>query len=218
MTNPKDSEVPAHWRVPQWFPNLNKKTLDCLHAYHQELIRFNKRINLISPKTELDADAIHVSDAILAAGIILKHTKMKEVYDIGSGNGIPGIIMAILAEDRPVRLVDSDTRKIEFLKHCIAKLNLKNCFATHARAETLGEGVISCGVCRGFASVTKTLLGLRKIAAPGCELFHLKGEAWAGEVAEVPAQILASWEPKFLADYTLPDLGTKLSVIVTVRR
>ncbi len=217
MTDIKDG-VELPWRVPEWFSDLSIQILDSLRAYYSELIFFNKKMNLVSPRTEEDGDLIHVADGILAAKLILGHSKHGEIYDIGSGNGVPGLIMAILAPDRTFRLVDSDTRKIEFIKHCINKLGLKNCFATHARAEELGEGIMHCGVCRGFAPIGRALLMLRKVADKGCEFYHMKGETWAREVGQLPAQVLASWEPKFLGDYELPKGGAKLSVILTVRK
>ncbi len=218
MTSDTSNSGNLAWRVPEWFPHLNENTLSKLQSYHAEILHFNKRINLISPRTEADSDATHIADAIFASEILLKTSDKREIYDIGSGNGIPGIVLAILAPDRVVRLLDSDTRKIEFLKHSISKLGLKNCFPTHARAEGLGDEVLTCGICRGFASLAKTLLALRRIAAPGCELFHMKGESWPGEVAEIPAQILASWEPNLVGGYVLPVTGSKLSVILSIRK
>ncbi len=218
MSSPPPKAAAFQWRIRQWFPDLPPKVEEQLKTYLTELIFFNGRMNLISPRTEPDADLIHLADGILGCQIILRATARKEIYDIGSGNGVPGIIMACLAADRTIRLVDSDARKIEFLKHCIGRLGLKNCTATQVRVEDLAEASIQCCMSRGLASVSKTILMLRKPSAPGCEVFHLKGDSWASEVAEIPSQILASWEPKHVADYSLPAGSTKYTIIVTLRK
>ena len=44
------------WRIPQWFQGLTSKELEQLRAYHLNLIHFNGRINLISPKTKRNAE------------------------------------------------------------------------------------------------------------------------------------------------------------------
>ena len=50
-----------------------------------------------------------------------------KIFDIGSGNGFPGLLMAILDPGHEYNLVESDARKCEFLKHCYHRLELKEC-------------------------------------------------------------------------------------------
>lgn len=205
------------WRIPKWFPNLSHQAQTQLRAFHSELLYFNGRMNLISPRSEKSADLIHISDGILGSQAVFGQTESKEIFDIGSGNGIPGIIMALLDPSRQIVLVDADARKIEFMKHCIARLGLTNCTTLHARLEELGESSIHCAVSRGFASLSKSLLLVRRAASPDCEFFHFKGPAWSTEVAEIPSQILASWEPVHVTDYDLPTGEHTMSIVLTKR-
>ena len=205
------------WRIPKWFPELTQRELDLFRSYLSELIHFNGRMNLISPRTEATADLTHIADGILGSRVILGQTQAIDIFDIGSGNGIPGLVLAILAPTRRITLVDADARKIEFLKHCIARLELSNCHTIHARLEDLDPGTIHCGVSRGFASISKCLLMCRKVAAEDCSFFHFKGPSWSTEVAQIPSQILASWDPMHVMDYRLPDEETVRSIVLTKR-
>lgn len=218
MSNDSDfDEFGRYWRIPKWFPDLTEKTHLLLRSYLSELIHFNGRMNLISPRTEKFADQIHFADGILGSRIVLGMTAAPEIYDIGSGNGIPGLILATLDQGRRVILVDADARKIEFLKHCISRLGIKNCSTIHARLEDLPQRSIHCVVNRAFASISKSLLLSRKAAAEDCSFFHFKGHSWSSEVADIPSQILASWDPMHVKDYALPESETVLSIVLTKR-
>lgn len=211
-----DSEG-RHWRLSTWFKDISDEKLTQLAAYHSELLFFNGRMNLISPRTEKDADLIHFADAILGGRMIFSRSKASNIYDVGSGNGIPGIVMSVLWPEKFFTLVDADARKAEYLKHCVNRLGLKNTRVMNARLEDLEVGSIQCAVSRGFANFSKSLLMARRAAALGCEFYHFKGQAWSSEVAAVPAQILANWNPEHVGDYHLPIGETILSILLATR-
>ncbi|MEQ1723025.1 MAG: RsmG family class I SAM-dependent methyltransferase, partial [Pseudobdellovibrio sp.] len=111
-------EQAPNWRIKAWFPELDEKTHDLLKKYWLELQKFNKVVNLISQKTMLNADAVHFADSIKASQTVRKKAnKNNYLYDLGSGNGFPGLVYAILYPDQKMILMDSDERKCEFLKH-----------------------------------------------------------------------------------------------------
>lgn len=207
-----------YWRLATWFKDLNPKQLDQLKNYFLELVKFNGRINLISPRTEQTADLVHFADCVLGGRAVLKRTKHKEIYDLGSGNGLPGLVLAIIAPDKNLVLVDADARKVEFLKHCAARLALTNVKCINGRLEDLPEASVHCAVSRGLASISKALLMARKASTNDCEFYHFKGDTWPNEVAEMPSQLLAHWEPKEVDNYTLPEGSIKLTVVQTRRK
>jgi 16S rRNA (guanine527-N7)-methyltransferase len=206
-----------NWRIREWFPELEEKAVSALEIYHQELIEANARINLISPRSETNADLVHFADAILGGRLIFEKERPKEVYDLGSGNGIPGLVMAAIYRDIKFIAVDSDSRKIEFLKFCSSRMGLSNFSAIHSRVESLPKQSIHFAISRGLASISKALLLARKNAAGDCKYYHFKSQSWAKEVAEIPSQIIAHWEPIHVRDYYLPDQETGLSVVLTRR-
>jgi 16S rRNA (guanine527-N7)-methyltransferase len=211
-------EEQVNWRIETWFKDIPSAQVAQLKAFHGELIKFNGKINLISPRTEKNADLVHFADGIIASRIILESTTQSSIYDLGSGNGIPGLVLATLAPDRKVTLVDADMRKCEFMKHSAAKAGLKNVFVLHKRLEDLDEGSVLCASTRGLAAISKCLVLARRCAGPGCQMFHLKSEAWSTEIASIPSQVLAFWTPRHLVDYKLPAGEAVYSVVLTTKK
>jgi 16S rRNA (guanine527-N7)-methyltransferase len=219
IQNQEDSPkiIEPAWDIPKWFKDLGDEKLSKLKAYQQELFRFNERLNLISPNTKQYADRTHFADSILAGKMILSATDSATIHDIGSGNGFPGLVMAILDPERNFMLIDKDERKIEFLKIMIGRLALKNCEAKKAKLEELPAGSIECAVSRAFAPLGRALLAARKAFKSKGQYFHIKGESWATEVMDIPAQACTYWSNDLLGEYKIPDTRKSNFVVVTRR-
>lgn len=211
----KPERPQGYWRLQAQLPNLDKKLLAELEAFYSVLIKFNSTVNLISRKSELDADMTHIADGVLGSQIILESTKSKTIHDIGSGNGVPGMVLALMAPNREVVLVDSDERKCEFLKFAISQLKLANVKVMRARIDELKDNSIICAVSRGLASISKTLLLMRKSMSINGEFYHFKGSSWAREVGDIPSQICSYWEPKLVKEYELPIIRTRMAIVIT---
>jgi len=209
--------ISIQWRIPQWFPDLPQEAQANFKKYHEELIRFNKTVNLIGVKTIPVADALHFADSILAWRIIKKDLKASEVYDFGSGNGFPGLVMAILAPEVKFHLVDVDQRKAEFLKHMISQLGLKNADVLIRQIETLPDHSIQAATCRGFAPLAKAIIAGRKLFPKDASFYHLKGEEWATEIADIPAQVCSYWQPELLGEYRLPVGEVRFAIVKTTK-
>lgn len=206
------------WRIPKWFPDIDAATENTLHRYHQELMRFNGRINLISRNSEREADETHFADSIEAARLLAKEELAGTLYDVGSGNGFPGIICAVLMPDLRVKLVEADSRKVEFLRHVISELEIMNCSAICSRLESIATDGKSAAVFRGFANISKTALACNKVFKRGERLYHMKSGSWSTEVASMPSQIVANWAPSLLGEYVLPATQARRAVVCTLRR
>lgn len=207
-------DMTPSWRLKAWFPDINFVMHEQLKKYFTELLRFNKTINLISSKSEFYSDAIHFADSILASRAVSKNINKNEpLYDLGSGNGFPGLVYAILYPDQSVILLDSDERKCEFLKHIINTIGLKNANVSNIKVEQLGVDSIDQAICRGFSPLPKALLTLRKIVKLRGTIYHLKSEEWATEVSQIPIQLCSIWQPQLLADYILP-VGDKIKMYI----
>lgn len=133
-----------------------------------------------------------------------KNFQGKELYDVGSGNGFPGIIIGILQPTLNLVLVESDIRKAEYLKHTADLLGLKNVKVRNLRLEAMENASISNAVLRGFANIPKALLAFRKVMAQKGQIYHFKGPEWSTELAALPQQLCSTWNNSHLGDYTLP--------------
>ena len=213
-----NNDQTPNWRIKTWFADLDEKTHDNLFKYFTELQKFNKIVNLISAKTVLHADAIHFADSILSSRIVSKKVnKSVYLYDLGSGNGFPGLVYAILYPDQKIVLIDSDERKCEFLKHISDSLGLVNVIVQNKKIDVLPANTIEQAICRGFAPLPKALLTLRKCVKKGGTIYHMKSEEWALEVSQIPSQLCSLWQPSLEQEYKLPIGDIKMFVVKTIK-
>lgn len=217
MKDNKEQEAPTiYWRINEWFPDLSPEVKARLKTYHEELIKFNRTLNLVSLKTLFVADALHFADSILSSRTIYSsNPKIDKIFDLGSGNGFPGMIFAIFYPQVQVVLVESDQRKCEFLKHIVFSLKLTNVTVENKTVEALPENSIQYAMARGFSSISKTILVTRKCMVKGGVLYHLKSEEWGIEVGEIPTQLCSIWTPSLVGDYKLPVGAVKFSIVKT---
>ena len=216
MKDTKEINENTAFRVAKWFPDLGDETIKLLSKYNDELNRFNKAINLVSPKTLPMADLLHFSDSILASRMVSADAgPIGEIFDLGSGSGFPGLVFAVLNKQTQVKLVESDFKKCEFLKHIASTLSLKNVTVLNQTAETLADGSVQFCLARGFSSISKSIFLLRKAVVAGGSFYHLKSEEWSMEVGEIPSQLCSLWTPSLVGEYRLPMGEVKFSIVKT---
>lgn len=211
-----ESEAPSNWRIKNWFPDIDPEALARLKAYHTQLLKFNRAVNLISNKTIVNADAIHFADSIIACEFVSKKINKNEyLYDIGSGNGFPGLAYSCLYPDQKVILLDSDERKCEFLKHTIKHIGLLNVQVKNIKIEQIPPDEILQAITRGFAPLPKTLLMLRRLVRLGGVVYHMKSTEWSLEVSQMPTQLCSIWQPSLESEYKLPIGEIKMFLVKT---
>ena len=204
-------------KLKTWFEDMDEGLYGSLSGYASELLRFNKAINLVSVNTVEKLANIHFADCLLGSQILFKNLGSGDdvIYDIGSGNGFPGLILALLSPSRKVVLVEADQRKAEFLSHMVDFLGLKNTQVFGQPLESLPEGSIQVGVSRAFAPLDKALLQSRRYFASGGKYFHFKTDTWSIETATLPSQVFSIWSTEHLGEYRIPDSEKKHSILLT---
>jgi 16S rRNA (guanine527-N7)-methyltransferase len=204
-------------RLKKWFPKLPEKTIASLLLYQTELLKFNKTLNLVSESTAKVAESVHVADSVLASQLISPLIVSDQpVYDFGSGNGCPGLIFAILNPARKVILVDRDQRKLEFCKHAASSVGASNVSVLVKGIEELPDRSVMTVISRGFAPLQKALIVCRKPVAKGGRFFHMKGDGWANELANIPTQVFSHWSPSLVGKYQIPGPGeVEMSLVLT---
>lgn len=111
--------------------SISDDEIDKLIVYMDNLIEWNKKVNLTAIKEEKDIIVKHFIDSIF----ISKEIVGKSFIDIGSGAGFPGIPLKIVKNDLKVTLLDSVNKKVLFMQDSIEKLMLNDIVALHGRAE-----------------------------------------------------------------------------------
>lgn len=85
-----------------------------LKQYHALLLKWQKKINLISPSTIDDAWNRHFEDSIQVEPLIPSDAKV--LFDLGCGAGFPGLVLAMIRPELDIHLVESDQKKCSFMK------------------------------------------------------------------------------------------------------
>lgn len=209
------SSVPqVNWRLQKWFPNLSKEVIDKLAIFNKELILANDKLNLVSTKSLPHADMVHFSDALLAFESVYKNINKNEpLYDIASGNGFPGLVIAIAYPDVQVELVEPDQRRCEFLRRVIAATGIRNASVVSLQAESLDEDSVEQAICRGYTTLTKAFLALRKSFKVNSVMYFMKASDWPAEISQVPTQLCSIWTPKLFHEYKLPTTDSTFYVV-----
>ena len=94
--------------------NVSRETLDKLKAYERLLKKWQPKINLISNNTLDQAWGRHFEDSMQVEPLIPGNAK--HLFDLGSGAGFPGMVLAIMRPDLDIHLVESDQKKCSFLR------------------------------------------------------------------------------------------------------
>jgi 16S rRNA (guanine527-N7)-methyltransferase len=137
------------------------------------------------------------------------------VADIGSGAGLPGIVLAIARPDLAVTLVEPTLRRVEFLNETKAELNLENLSIIQGRAEDLIKGKrFEIVTARAVAPMKKLLNLCLPLLKPGGYLLALKGEKANIELTEALEQI-SKWNATSLGIVKLGlEINTQATVVV----
>ena len=111
-----------------YLPNVSRETLNELEDYSQSILETNKKINLISSSTEKSIKQRHIVDSAQIIDFINKND-IKSCTDLGSGAGLPSIVLGILmkSKNRGFKLIfyEKSYRKSNFLKVMVKKFKLE---------------------------------------------------------------------------------------------
>ena len=150
--------------------NVSRETFQIIEKYIEILLIWNKHTNLISRNLELNQIYGHIYDSILASQTI--QDKSKAIVDVGTGAGLPGIIMTIL-DHKNMHLVDMDRKKVAFLREVSAHLNLqtnRSINMYHNKIEKMCIANIDYIISKAMTSISDLMLLTENISesqAPG---------------------------------------------------
>ena len=156
--------------------------VDRLLAYQALLQRWNGTYNLTAVRDPAEMVTRHLLDSLA----ILPYVQGDTLADLGTGPGLPGIVLAIAAPGRQILLVDSNGQKVRFLREAIRSLGLEGVRAVQSRVEEV-EGSFDCITARAFASLADMLgWGGHLLASDGVWL-AMKGKPADEELPGIPA-------------------------------
>lgn len=199
--------------------DLNDAQVDYLLRFAQELLHWNRRINLSAIRTLDEAVEKHLLDSLT----LLPWIPDGRLLDIGSGGGFPGFPLKIVRPDLHLTSVDSVGKKIQFQRHMVRLLALKDVTPIDDRIETLAQrpdytGPYTCIVSRAFSDLTTMVqLGLPLLKADGL-MIAMKGADGENELAQIAAE-LQRWQcqAEVLQQLSLPFSHSQRCLIKITR-
>jgi len=189
-----------------------RETRERLECFGQMVLAENQRQNLVSASTVAEFWTRHILDSLQ----LLDHAPRRAGLwlDIGSGAGLPGIVIAIASPHRVV-MVEPRRRRAEFLAECCQALGLKGASVEQRRVEQLriSADIVSA---RAVASLDTLFGWIEQIGSAGARMIFPRG---ANAVSELEAARMA-WHGDFdlVPSVTAPGSGIVLAQHVRRRK
>lgn len=154
------------------------------------LIEENSRQNLISKPSENQIWQRHIADSAQLLRFVPRETwqngKASGWLDLGTGAGFPGLVIAAIAPNLPVFLVESRRRRVEWLEQMVSEMGLKNCEVLGSRMETIDPFPVEIISGRAFAPLEKLLRLSAPFSTAATRYLLPKGRSAAQELAQMP--------------------------------
>jgi 16S rRNA (guanine527-N7)-methyltransferase len=189
----KDAEVVLRAGLAELHLSLSDDQVRDL-LYFQNLIgKWNKVYNLTAVREQAEMLTHHLLDSLAAVEPLQKYLQGRglsaaNLLDVGSGAGLPGVVLAICCPGLAVTCVDTVGKKAAFIKHVALALGLPNLMGLHARVETITQPFdVICS--RAFASLADFTGWSQAALAPGGAWMALKGKHPAEELSMLPPDV-----------------------------
>ena len=173
--------------------SLSDAQVQGLLDYQNLIGKWNKVYNLTAVRDPAEMLTHHLLDSLAAVAPLQKHLQGRclsapSLLDVGSGAGLPGVVLAICCPSLAVTCVDPVGKKAAFIKHVALALGLPNLTGLHARVETITQPFdVICS--RAFASLSDFTGWSQAALAPGGVWMALKGKHPADELAMLPPNV-----------------------------
>ena len=172
--------------------------------------KWNRVYNLTAVRDPAEMLTHHLFDSLTVIAPLLRQLggNAARLLDVGSGAGLPGVVMAICCPQLQVTCVDTVAKKAAFIQQVAVTLRLPNLRGLHARVESL-TGPFDVVSSRAFASLGDFVTWSRAALAPdGCWL-AMKGKHPAEEMAALPADV----QVFHVEQLTVPGLAVERCIV-----
>ena len=151
-------------------------------AYLELLMQWNKAYNLTAIRDQKKMITHHILDSLSA----LPYLNGNRCLDVGTGAGLPGLILALTAPEKQWVLLDSNHKKVRFVNQVIMELNIQNIETVNLRVEEYNtDNLFSTVITRAFGRLRKFYQLSRHLLAPNGKLLAMKGTELSEELEEL---------------------------------
>lgn len=186
---------------------LSKEQQNKIINYLIILSKWNSVYNLTAIRDPKEMMTHHVLDSLSA---VPAFTEAQNVLDVGSGGGLPGMILAICYPDKKISMIDTVSKKTAFLNQAKAELGLNNVTVYSARVESLQVNQpFDVITSRAFSELNNFVNWSQHLLAEGGRFIAMKGVHPQGEMERLPE----GWEVKEVRPLTVPGLDAERHLI-----
>jgi 16S rRNA (guanine527-N7)-methyltransferase len=186
---------------------ISDEKIEQMLVYLALLFKWNSVYNLTSVRDPEEMVKLHVLDSLSA---VHAFTQAKNILDVGSGGGLPGIILAIVFPGAAVSLVDTVHKKTAFLTQVKAELKLKNVTVHTGRVELLKvEQKFDVITSRAFSELSNFINWSHHLLAEDGKFLAMKGVSPDQEIEHLPN----GWEVELKEVLSVPSLDVERHLI-----
>ena len=168
--------------------------------------------NLTGTRDAAELVDLHLTDCAAVVPLL----PPGRLLDVGSGSGLPGLVIAALEPERPMVLLDSASKRTRFLEQVVLELGLGAVRVVTARCESWApeaDAPLAAVIARALAPLPRLVGWTRHLLDEGVPLLAMKGPAWTEEAAELPV----GYRIGAATPYDVPGTG-RAHVLVRVGR
>jgi len=187
-----------------------------LLAYLDMLQRWNGVYNLTAVRSREGMWTQHLADCLAVVQPVARHfearsLKSARILDVGSGGGLPGLVLAVCLPALAVTCVDTVSKKVAFVRQVAAELSLANLRSVHGRVESLARSTTPFDLitARAFASLPEFVGLTQSLVAPGACWLAMKGKTPYDEITQLPQEI----EMFHVEQLTVPGLDAQRCLV-----
>ncbi|MGF1613324.1 MAG: 16S rRNA (guanine(527)-N(7))-methyltransferase RsmG [Gammaproteobacteria bacterium] len=163
---------------------LSEAKVSALTAYLALLQTWNRAFNLTAVRNPRDMVYRHLLESLM----VLPYVRGPRLLDVGTGAGLPGLVLAVACPQLQCVLLDKNAKKTRFCLQVTAELGLHNVEVVRVRAEEYRPGALfSTVVARAFGPLLELLMLARHRLMPGGHLIAMKGVHPQSELDDLPA-------------------------------
>lgn len=188
--------------------SLPDGAMDKLLAYLALLVKWNGAYNLTAIREPEQMVIKHLLDSLS----IVPHVQGRSLIDVGTGAGLPGLVLAIVKPELDVTLLDSNGKKVRFLRQVIADLTISNANAVQTRVEEF-DRQFDLVSSRAFATLADMANGSQQLLADNGEFLAMKGVYPTEEIAALPE----GFSVRDVVSLTVPFLDEERHLVRIVR-
>lgn len=181
-----------------------------LLSYLELIAKWNKVYNLTAVRDPEEMLVQHLFDSLAVVGPLRRHTAGRPVrlLDVGSGAGLPGVVIAICCPEVQMECVDTVGKKAAFVQQAAAQLRLPNLRGLHDRVENL-KGPYDIICARAFASLPDLVSWSGAALAEQGAWLAMKGKQPEAEIAELPPAA----EVFHVEQLSVPELAAERCIV-----